>query len=288
MTRAHVGVVAVWLVGCGGVIDDSKSDASANDGSASLDASIQKDAAGVDAAPPPPVDAGTDAKPLGYLYFEQDNSTPSSVAVFVGEFFSDTTQANQGCIVTSSGACLVYDCPSPPPTTMNQGAGTLTITGGPLGQTGTTIPQSNPYYFYTYGKGLVKGDVLGVSASGGQVPAFGPKTVTMPGVITLTSPPNPATIATSSDVTATWSNGETGASTVIELTADLNGKTWAVYCTFDAATGTGTIPKALLGPMKGLSGNVFWGQEHDVFFTAGQYPLQLTAFQYAYGSATFQ
>ena len=289
MGRGRVGVVALWLVGCGGVIDASKGDAS-NDGGTPVDKEGGLLDVAVDVTPTPPTtDAGAgDAEPLGTLYFEQDTTSGGShPGMFIALFFPDAQQANQGCTMSASGPCRTYDCPSPPPPTASLSAGTLTIFGGPLGSNGVSVTQ-NASYTYGFGGALPPGAVMGVSASGGQVPPFGPEAVTMPPMITLTTPAAPFAIVTGSDLTATWANGEVGATVLLEAFANEGGKSIAVACKFDGAAGTGTIPHSLLSQLAGVSGGMlFWGQERDVSFTAGSYPLQLSGLQFAYGQATY-
>ncbi len=269
---SSVWVLALFCVACGGTI------ASGDD--ASTDASTQKDAQGdstfpFDASPPPAADAG-----VSVLAFEDNNGQ----ALFIGEFFTSEQQANGGCQVTDGGACSVYVCPSGPPPQNLANAGTLTIS---INSSSSTVSQDPNSGIYSKG-GLTFGadDVLGVSGSGGTVPAFPIQKVTSPSMIQL-SPTPPTNISTTQDFTVSWIDGEPGADVVIELVGMGNNGSTGVSCTFEPTAGTGTIPQSELVALKGMSGQLFYGQQRKTTFAAGSFPINLVAMLYGTQPANF-
>ncbi|HSQ64575.1 MAG TPA: hypothetical protein VLM85_15230 [Polyangiaceae bacterium] len=263
-------VLCVSVLACGGAIQSSPDDGGA-----------AKDASDADTTPV------VDASPLGSLVFQRDNSA-SGAPQFYGLFFSNAQQASGCAPTTTIGACSAYTCGSTPPAGPYLGAGTLTLTTpqGSFAVTQSTQSQLGDYSFALPAP-FTAGDVLGVSASGGDVPAFAPVVVTAPGPITL-SAPQPGTISTQQDLSWTWTLGEPNAKVSVEVMAFVPNATQSVSCAFDATSGAGTMPASLLAPLKGSNGMLFWAQQRSTSYVAGTYPLQVTAVQMSSGSATFQ
>ncbi len=255
---------AVFCIGCGGNL------ASGDDAGPKKDATSD--------APTP--DAGF----VSSLTFENVNGQGGQ-GVFFGRFFATAQQANGGCTTTKTGNCSTYMCPSTGPQTLSS-AGTLTLTVG--SSTSTVTQNANGDYSSTT-SAFAGGDVLGVSASGGDVPAFGAQTVTSPGMI-IVSPAPPSTISTAQDLTFTWSSGEPGASVLVAIARQGFNASESVGCTFDAIAGTGTIPQAQLAAISSgsPSGEILIGQERKTTFSSGTFVIDLAAIQDESLPITFQ
>jgi hypothetical protein len=141
------------------------------------------------------------------------------------------------------------------------------------------------YFYNTTTPIFTAGDMLGVSAAGGSVPAFSLKTVVAPSTIVLswTQPAGDAgglVIPTEQDLTVSWTGGVAGARVVFKATAFPSNQTAQVACGWDATAGQGTIPAAALAPLaagSSVPGAASWFQQTGSAFDAGPWPVAITA-----------
>jgi hypothetical protein len=183
--------------------------------------------------------------------------------------FAPAAQAANGIVCTAStvGACLVSACTitdlgdagAAPPAGTVLDAGTLTITGAGASKAtlmfGTVSPSSMQKGYPSVSADtqfFSGGDSISVVAAGGaDLPAFKAQMVIAPNEVTLTAPDCSAgcpDLDRSQDLAVTWTGGGAGHVTAsFETIGDT--ATGAVFCTFPAASGTGTVPKAALGAL---------------------------------------
>jgi hypothetical protein len=175
------------------------------------------------------------------------------------------SQAANGltCTASTIGDCMVSTCttvdavepPTPtPPAVLD--AGVLTIIGAGASKAqlafGMASPRSSqPGYPSVSGETrfFLGGDSLTlVGAGGADLPAFKAQLVVAPNNVVLTSPDCAAgcpELDRSKNLVVTWTGGGAGSlKATFETVADTG--TAAVFCTFPAASGTGTVPKAAL------------------------------------------
>lgn len=220
---------------------------------------------------------------------------------FQGIFFRDwygpvlEAGAFAGCSRHTYGACSVIregdPCGLSPQdagyTPDSSTAGTLRIFGGALGDSGVVVDASPVYYADWSSTPLFHpGDVMSAAASGqGDVSPFVAPGVASPGYVTLVSPaPDPGdgsspmyTVSANADVPLAWTGGEPGALLLVDLlTFQQNAykqdiSTW-IWCTFDAASGHGIVPKEALAEVSGFSpGPIELWHIQERTFPAGPY-----------------
>jgi hypothetical protein len=194
------------------------------------------------------------------------------------------------CGVTTSGACSLSQCSMV--VSSGDDAGNLTIGGGGIPPGTVVMNEGDGLYNYSaLGPVLSAGQEVSVSGAGGTgVPAFGPQKVTTPSMITLTAPSlasdgGATSIATSSDLTVSWTGGQAGAAVTFTLNDGL--ALQSVTCTWDATLGQGTIPQAFLGKLSG-AGYATYAQQNATTFTAGAYTITASAALTAGGLVTYQ
>ena len=197
-------------------------------------------------------------------------------ALFYGVFYASAQAANGSCEQTTSGACVTYTCPSVSPQ-MGSSAGTLTLSINGMAIAKATPNAPDDTYFASV-LAFSPGDVLGVSGSGADVPAFAMQTVKSPGKVTTNVP---TAIDTSQDFTLAWSGGEPDATVIVGIARGVPNGSAGVSCTFDATAGTGTIPKALLATIQSgaPNGDVIVGQQRKTTFASGAFVTDLVAIQ---------
>jgi hypothetical protein len=245
-------------------------------------------------------DAMPDGSPflLSGLVFGDFNEAGS----FVGVFYPPGTTEPPWCATTAYGACWVYDCPLPgmldggPPAQPQ--AGILTLTGPDLGGGQDLDAASNVYEYYSPSLIFSPGDMLGVSASGADVPAFGPWTIAGPGAVTVNAPAVPTdggdiVLPTESDLTVSWTGGQAGSTVILELSSGFrNEGSSEILCQWPATDGTGTIPAAalatLLSPVPQATGSMVWYEANEMDYQAGSWKIQLWAENGGFVSATYQ
>ena len=281
--------MACVVCACGGRLTDGADAATTDDGSA-VDATSD---AGHDGSDGGVTDAMSfDGAFLGFASFSSDDVAGG--AGFDAVFYSTIDKANAYCpIILDAGHCKLSVCPQAFTPGADVTAGTLTITGASLPTSGTAVdPDWQSFYSQSIDT-LDTGDVMGVSAMGAQVPAFGAHTVVVPAPVALTSPTPPYVVSTSHDLNVTWSGGEVGAVVHVTVqtdavTTDAGSVYYEVDCGFDATTASGVVPGTLLSELVGSGGVLFWTQERDVAFAAGAFPIELSAVRIAYAQAAFQ
>ena len=96
-------------------------------------------------------------------------------------------------------------------------------------------------------------------------------------------------MSTSSDLTVSWSGGQTGATMTLEGGASNGVAPFYFVCTFDASLGQGTVPMATLKPFSGFpNGYITYGQGATTTFTAGAYTIVESATLYSTASVSFE
>ena len=269
-------------------------DTAAPDASGPVDASMSD-------APYPLQDAMPDGSPflVSGLVFGNVNGTGS----FVGVFYPTGVTEPPWCGAYPFGACWVYECPLPgmsdAGTSSQPSAGILTLTAPDVDAGNDELDASSGVYDYFSSSPIFSpGDMLSVSATGGEVPAFGPWTIVGPGAVSVGAPAVPTDgsdvlIPTESDLDVAWSGGQAGSTMLFELTASFkNEGSSQILCQWPAAAGSGVIPAAalatLLGPSPQASGAMGWYEANEADFQAGSWRVQLWAENGGFASATFQ
>ena len=267
------------------------------DDSSSPDALASQDATSSDVATE--VSGTSDAGGWGGLTF----SNSGDAGIFLGIFVPAGVPTPPGCTLSTIGPCDVGDCPTPGVTDGGSeavpSAGTITITGPALGVAGVALVQNNGLYYYsTNGQIFSKGDTLGASATGADVPAFALHTVVAPGVITVTSPSLPPdggaiVVPTSTDLSFTWTGGQAGAMVQMGLTAYFQNQGYSqIVCQWPATAGSGQIPAAALGTLISASplesGSVVWDEYTQTPFNSGEWNISLLAETSGGVNATFE
>ncbi len=183
--------------------------------------------------------------------------------------YADVVAPANGIVCTTStiGNCLVSACtisdvanPGTPPVGTVLDAGLLTVTGAGASKAvlefGTGSPKSKqPGYpavsadkqFFGGGDSIVL-----VGAGGVDLPAFKAQKLIAPSEIVLTAPACSGAscpdVDRSKDLTVAWTAGGAGnLKASFETVGDT--ATAYVFCTFEAAAGTGTVPKAALAQL---------------------------------------
>ena len=226
----------------------------------------------------------------------------TSFATEVSGFFVDSVSATffdgpgysngKGCKLEVAGACTTIVCDftnggdvAPPPGAF-QSAGAITITG------------TTPPFALDFDGGMMQylvtpkvpndkllfagGDLITVTAAGGDVPAFS-GSVVAPTPLTVTSPTlGGVTVDTTKDLVFTWTGSSVGKASFYVSTTTTTGGTvtsssWA-GCAFDASASTGTIPKAALAKLEKTSGtkttgNIGGGLGNQVDVVAGDHTI---------------
>jgi hypothetical protein len=231
---------------------------------------------------------------VGTVYFQQcagGSLCQSATFDFFAAFGPDSS-SNQGCTVTTSGACSSYDCSGTQTSPPGVSAGVLAISGGsiPAGLTVSPDP-SNNYEYEDSGTLFTAGQTLTVSATGGTVPAFGPVSIVAPALPTLLTPAAASggtyTIGTKADLDVAWSSNTPGSQVIFEAAS--NDSTRYFTCLWDASVGKAVVPQSMLTPLVGEgTGYVVYGQYTSTTLQVGAYSVSVSALPYAGGTATFQ
>jgi hypothetical protein len=216
----------------------------------------------VDSAP----DGGSSsnsAQTFPYAGFVQ--VTKVDTTTFVRGAFRDTTLASYQSCTTTLGGCSLIDCPTAPsdggaPTELS--AGDINIYMSELASPAVLHfdPTQGQYSAPTFtGTSFMGGDKVDINAAGDTIHGFSTSLVA-PNDITVTAPvatDSVFTIDTNADLDVTWSNGSAGSSVVVYVSGDTQPDRYrSITCNFDAASGSGTVPVALLSYL----GNVEKGE----------------------------
>jgi len=269
--------LAVLLVACG----SSKSGGHAESDAAS-------DAVAADGG-----DAGVGTTGVGLVTFSE---LPDSGGTFFAGFSETVPMLAPNCTALDAGPCLTTSCTPLPASDAGPGdasvmpapsAGSLTITGGVFGSKGSSVApdKAGTYVYASPGTIFAPGDTLGVSATGGAVPAFPEQTVVATPTIVLTAPTastgGKITIPTAQPLVVSWTGGQSGAKTVLVATAVFTtGGGASTTCVWDASLGTGTVPSAALKPLAAANAETSgftWYQSADNQFTVGSLAVTLSA-----------
>jgi hypothetical protein len=185
-------------------------------------------------------------KPAG-LYSYASIELISGSNVFGNLGLTDTAVFSS--VPVADGKCTFVDTsvtPPPPPVTIHrytESGGELTITGGsfPIG----IVPDADSNYTFTSQSVVfAAGAQLSLDFAGAcDVPPTH-LSFTYPTPATLSAPPANATVPRASDLTVTWSTGQSGL-----LEAVISVGKYTLGCDFDIASGSGTIPKASLAQL---------------------------------------
>jgi hypothetical protein len=188
------------------------------------------------------------------------------------------------CHVTTQGACSEVVC-DPSSTVMlsdERDAGDITVTG--VGASTVTAR----YGPFTGGiKGYPPATVVGpklfvnggdqvtvIGSGGADLPAFPKQTITAPSGVMLTSPGCDAQVCpdlnATQDLVVTWTGGVAGKVNIIFSGDSL------VRCSFDAAAGMGTVPRAVLAQL-GTNGFETITSANEQIFAVGATATTLIA-----------
>lgn len=244
-----------------------------------------------DAEPP---DGGA---PNGSIFIEECTDFCLSQSPYVSaSFFTEAHNGPpgsglDGCAVTTSGACTYYSCTGSDQPGVR--AGTIEVSG--VWPTPTTVDlrcDTNSYEYAASSPGFAAGQTLTVSASGANVPAFGPQGVVAPPLALLTSPAFDAgmtSVSTSADLPIAWTGGQAGATMLLKVASNTSPSTFSyTSCSWDASAGQGTIPAVVLKPFSGTNQQMSYGQYRSTAFSSGAYSISLSAMQYTGGIVSFQ
>jgi len=217
---------------------------------------------------------------LGQAFPVSANSPANLSAVF------GQAATNGGCVLAQAGGCVFYGC-TPGTASYGDSAGTLKVTGSGGTFTGPATMTPSPRGFYESGSSsyLSAGQTLTVTASGGVVPAFGPQSVVLPPIPTLTAPTE-FDIPTKSDLQVTWTGGQMGAT--FELKGGSGGQ-GSFACSWDATLGQGVVASSILvGLETNVGGGISYGQHATTSFAAGRYQIDLEALAFSTTTVVFQ
>jgi len=234
-----------------------------------LDGSARRDGSAADAAPPAPKPPEVPTKvgtiTVGQtITYASGQTFYSSYATAMFHESPPPSGSTTSCSYDLIGGCHVYDCdltgPQPGPVTLRYAsAGTVSITGG-----ATTYSMSVAAGGYTsvssqqllYGSGTV----LTASSTGGEVPAFSGKSLTIPSTSFAVSTPTLATstlsLSRSAALPLAWS-GATGRTVYVNVsTTEDDIRSVSVACEFPGTPGTATIPAAAMSKLLATSAAV--------------------------------
>jgi hypothetical protein len=151
-----------------------------------------------------PVDGAADSAPNAFVDFE----TAPGLGAFLAQF-ATALPWPECAVLLELPSCEVYRCPPQDDAGATRSAGTLTIAGGFLDGSVQVEPGGDGAYQWVVPSNgddlFAPGQTMVASASGAQVPAFGPETIVGPAPLTLTAPMLPtdggrSALSTSSDL----------------------------------------------------------------------------------------
>lgn len=211
--------------------------------------------------------------------------------------------------LAKSGDCAVYACD---PSDGGEGtptvhsAGTITIASATLDGGSVEAPPSfsNSYFYDNDPFWTAPGQTITVSATaGGDLPAFGPVTITSPEDGSLMSPNcrqlsdagvsgECGSYARDSALPLSWSGGAGSASAALEF-VDVPNNAFALVCSFDAGASSSSIAPALLSKLPAGQYLLLFESEAQKVVKVGEYSITISAaytgdFAGHLGSITFQ
>jgi hypothetical protein len=210
--------------------------------------------------------SGTAAKNFGLISVSQTvfEFTPgmktysSSAFASFGKAAGATGVAPSNCTSSKEGVCTVVVCDAP---AAPMDAGAPVDAGAPpkAGATGAYAPFTAQTKIYS------DGQTLKAVAAGADVPTFD-QSNPVPGAIVVTAPTCMTGMCESAGVDTTkayefkWTGGKAGTVTASLSTTELaTMKSAIVSCSFDAATGMGTVPAAAMAKLLKADGTKIFG-----------------------------
>jgi hypothetical protein len=175
---------------------------------------------------------------------------------------------------------------------MGVGAGIIRISGGNLPAGIALMPDSSNEYIYTAsGVQFDAGQTLGVTTSGGAVPAFA-ASVVAPGVTSLYAPATNGTtytIPTTTDLTVAWIPADTPVGVQMVFGGEANTANGPYFvCGWDASLGKALVPQAILAGLAGqMNGILYYGLTTTTNVNPGGYAVAVSAIQYGAATASF-
>jgi hypothetical protein len=211
-------------------------------------------------------------------------------------------QRNSGetCTTTTSGACIASLCtsssadagPDAPIPDNGLNAGVIDVTGAGTAKAELTYALVPMTMISTYksvsaaARFFTGGETLTVTGAGGpDLPAFAKQTMTAPSKLVLTAPVCGATgcsdVDRTKDMAVTWTGVSEGKFTVTLETIGTDAVSIAT-CSFDAKSGKGTVPKAVLALLGTAGDGTTTGIEtfiasNSTEFMVGKLPTTFTA-----------
>jgi hypothetical protein len=187
------------------------------------------------------------------------------------------------CTLEKFGDCQVSNCTSNGKTaTPAPYAGDITITdGGMVDVKLSTTPGQNYSQPSGTGGGLSGGELLTVSASGGDVPAFNTQ-IAVPLVITISAPAvddmGSAPIPASGDLALTFDNRAADGETGTKLYVIGGSGTTTLYCVLPTETGSASVPALALDKLRGGSGKLTLLTTRTKQIQAGAFTVNVAAY----------
>jgi hypothetical protein len=226
--------------------------------------------------------------------------TAGTVAYSGSASFTEVDSSGDGsgsCETTEEGSCSVQVCDKNQDgggDTMFRSAGEITISGGAQEITMTKDGDS----YSTQGTGEVwnNSHTLTVEAAGDVVPMFSGE-ISPAANTTLNSPDTPGategpwTVDTTSDITVEWDTTDIDSGQfAVQLANGNDSQSSVLDCSWDATSGSETIPSSLLGEMvTGEGGNYSFGVGAETSVTEGEWNIEIGAVEgLDNGQATFE
>jgi hypothetical protein len=158
-------------------------------------------------------------------------------------------------------------------------AGTITVSIGDTGRSQSLVPDANGNYATksVAANFLSGGELLDVSATGGDAPAFH-QTVENPLALLLSEPAMPdgggLTVSRAQDLKLVWTRGTADGAFLVEGSSVSGGTITQIDCTAPADVGTMTIPAATLGKLPPKTSLLLIGMRVRAF-QAGAYTVSI-------------
>lgn len=202
------------------------------------------------------------------------------------------TTGDSTCTTTTEGTCTALVCPK---ATGETDAGTVEDAGAPatppnagditveaLSTLTLSVDAASGLYAGKSGQTALfdTGGQIHISAIGADVPSFD-DTFAAPPSITLTSPvvptaPAKLTINGGAQLDLAWTGGAAGSVETLITAADATSST-VVTCTFDASTGSATVPASIMAKLAKGDGAFLVSTQTVEALKAGDYDVSLKA-----------
>jgi hypothetical protein len=276
--RAADGTEPTGEPGSDGVIGDGgrTRDGSVTDGSTTEDAETED-------VPP------TTPSKVGRIYVGQTITLAGGqtfYSSYATAMFTElpASSGSSSCTYKKVETCHVYDCPlgGPAPdagTTRYASAGTVSVTGG---LTNYSMAVAAGSYTSVSSQVLLfnSGTTLQVSSTGGEVPAFSGKTLTVPSALFNVSSPSIGAglaIPRSQALHVTWTGANGRDVQVNASTTTDHVRSVSIACTFPGTSSSGSIPAAAMAKLLPTSsttkGYLSVGAPIETSFTAGSWAV---------------